>query len=381
MRVQFANEMKMTPSTRDRMVAGSFDVPYIGEHRVAFDFDAPIEERPWSVGAIIGPSGCGKSSILRRYFGEQATHEWDSEKSVVSNLDASVSDVTSTFSSVGFNTIPAWLRPFHVLSNGEQFRVTLARTLLEASSDKPIVIDEFTSVVDRQVAKIGSHAIQKFVRASGRQLVVASCHYDIEEWLQPDWVIEPASQALRWRSVQRRPPIDLDIVRTTRKEWSLFAPYHYLTAELSSAAQCFVAQVNGRSVAFCGVLYRPHEKVDDIAGVSRLVTLPDWQGVGIALALADNVGAAYKAIGMRLRTYPAHAALIRSFDRSPRWVVARKPGDLGGRAGEKAKLLGKKSEDGQKGYIKRPCAVFEYVGPALEEAQARRLLQSSTYGR
>ena len=40
-------------------------------------------------------------------------------------------------------------------------------------------MDEFTSVVDRQVAQIGAHAIQKYVRKHGRQFVAVSCHYDI----------------------------------------------------------------------------------------------------------------------------------------------------------------------------------------------------------
>jgi hypothetical protein len=320
--------------------------------------------------------------VLRRYFGDPIAHEWDPTMSVVSNLSGAVSDITAAFSSVGFNTIPAWLRPYHVLSNGEQFRVTMARALLEAEqSDKPLVVDEFTSVVDRQVARIGSHAIQKFVRAGGRRIVVASCHYDIEEWLQPDWVIEPALQALRWRSVQRRPNIDVDITRVARSEWSMFAPYHYLTAELSSAAQCFTAQINGRSVAFAGLLYRPHAIADNIVGVSRLVTLPDWQGVGLALALVDVLGAAYASLGMRLRTYPAHAALIRSFDRSPRWSLCKQAGTFASRSGTTAKVLGKKTAMTQGGYQGRPCAVFEYCGDGMPETDARRLLQSSTYGR
>ena len=88
---------------------------------------------------------------------------------------------------VGFNTIPAWLRPYGVLSNGEKFRVDLARRLLEGGD--LIAVDEFTSVVDRQVAKIGSHAVQKWARGKGRQFVAATCHYDLEDWLQPDWVL------------------------------------------------------------------------------------------------------------------------------------------------------------------------------------------------
>src|SRR5439155_19760773 len=50
------------------------------------------------------------------------------------------------------------------------------------------IFDEFTSVVDRTVAQIGSAAVAKTIRRSGKQLVAASCHYDVIEWLQPDWI-------------------------------------------------------------------------------------------------------------------------------------------------------------------------------------------------
>ena len=90
---------------------------------------------------------------------------------------------------MGLGDVPAWLRPFKVLSNGEQFRAGLARLICEAP-DKAI-IDEFTSVVDRQIAKIGASAFAKaFRKNKGKQIILLSCHYDIIEWLQPDWVYD-----------------------------------------------------------------------------------------------------------------------------------------------------------------------------------------------
>jgi hypothetical protein len=124
------------------------------------------------------------------------------------------------------------------------------------------------------------------------------------------------------------------------------------------------------------MLYRPHAKVDDIWGCSRLVTLPDFQGLGLALALIDTLGAAYRAIGKRVHTYPAHPALIRSFDRSKVWALKQRPGGIGSKGGSGilARRLGG-----------RPCAVFEYAGPALADVDSARALitgaTSSTPGR
>lgn len=44
--------------------------------------------------------------------------------------------------------------------------------------------------VDRNVAKIGSLAMQKAIRQSDnkKQFIAVTCHFDVIEWLQPDWI-------------------------------------------------------------------------------------------------------------------------------------------------------------------------------------------------
>jgi len=162
----------------------------------------------------------------------------------------SIEAVTNACQAVGFNTIPAWMRPFRVLSNGERFRVELARRILELPD--PIVVDEFTSVVDRQVAQIGAHAVQKYLRKNKRQFAAISCHYDIVDWLQPDWMFEPATMTFARRSLRQRPSVDVTISRVPYFAWSLFAPFHYLTSELHRAARCFCLFVGDRP----GVVWR-----------------------------------------------------------------------------------------------------------------------------
>jgi ABC-type phosphate transport system ATPase subunit len=53
-----------------------------------------------------------------------------------------------------------------VLSNGQQFRVNLARTLAETPA--MAVVDEFASWSIEEVAQIGSAAVAKTVRAAER---------------------------------------------------------------------------------------------------------------------------------------------------------------------------------------------------------------------
>lgn len=360
-----------TPSSqsfRARQIEALYDVPRRTEQTMEWRGHIPLEDKPWNVGLIVGPSGAGKTTIAKQLFGADSVtrqHEWHGA-SVIDDFpkDMSIEDIAAVCQSVGFNTIPAWTRPFHVLSNGEQFRVNIARTLVTAS--QLAVVDEFTSVVDRQVAQITSHAVQKYVRRKQSQFVAVTCHYDVEEWLQPDWVLEPATMSFRWRSVQRRPNVDITLARVDYSLWRTFAPYHYLTASLNPAARCFGAFVNGRIAAFAGVLYRPHPKVNNVYGISRVVTLPDFQGLGVAFVLMDAIGAAMKSVKQKLNMYPAHPGFIRSFDQSPKWAMVKAPG-----------VWSIPSKTGDPGLNKggRPCAVFRYVGPAMHDTQeAKRFL-------
>lgn len=366
-RVDIVVETKLNRTSRIKQLEAMFDVPAQEASRLSWQGEFPYDDQPWNVGLIVGPSGCGKSTIARKMFGEHQDFRWTHD-SVIDDFKegVSIADISSICQSVGFNTIPAWMRPYQVLSNGERFRVDLARRLLELSD--PILCDEFTSVVDRQVAQIGSHAVQKYIRRNNRKFVAVSCHYDIIEWLQPDWIFEPNTMTFTRRLLQRRPAIQAVISRVSYAAWKLFAPYHYLTAELNRGARCFVLFVNGVPASFIGVISFPHPQVRDIVRVSRNVTLPDWQGLGLAMILSEKIGAAYKAIGKRLRHYPAHFSFIRSFDNSKNWVMTKRPGTFP--SCDKQTTTLKKAQSKQ-----RPCAVFEYAGPKMDDrAEALRLL-------
>jgi ABC-type ATPase with predicted acetyltransferase domain len=179
-------------SFRVAAVRGMFDLPEgaVSEH---FAGDLQIENKPWHVGVIVGASGSGKSTIAREIFGNQNVACY-AASSVVDDMPerADVKEITQAFNSVGFGSPPSWLKPYAVLSSGERMRVDLARALL--SEVDPIVFDEFTSVVNREVAKTGSLAVQKAVRRSGRRFVAVSCHRDVLDWLEPDWVYDTDAQ-------------------------------------------------------------------------------------------------------------------------------------------------------------------------------------------
>ena len=106
-------------SIRARQVQSMFDVPEHETSTCAWKLELPIDAAPWNVGLVVGPSGSGKSSIMREVWGEPPQLAW-SAPSVIDDFAAGlgVQAIADACSAIGFNTIPAWLRPFGVLSNG-----------------------------------------------------------------------------------------------------------------------------------------------------------------------------------------------------------------------------------------------------------------------
>jgi ABC-type lipoprotein export system ATPase subunit len=168
---------------------------FIKASEKAFDctFNGTSEFYPWekpqsipdefNIGVIVGKSGSGKSTLLSE-FGEELTPSWDTTKSIISHFDTP-DEAINRLSAVGLNSVPSWYKPYDVLSNGEKFRADLARKILSNS-----VIDEYSSVVDRNVAKASSVALSRYVIKNNiKNVVLATCHEDVIDWLQPDWVI------------------------------------------------------------------------------------------------------------------------------------------------------------------------------------------------
>ncbi|MDY3317699.1 hypothetical protein PG630_10300 [Riemerella anatipestifer] len=206
MKIEVKHNCKNFKSFRAEKVKSLFNAE--SGHEWEHIAELPIEGDDWQIGLIVGPSGSGKTSIGKQIWDNgiiNLSDGWRSDIPIVEDItpEKSMNEVTSALSAVGLGDVPAWLRPFKVLSNGEQFRAGLARLICE-DKDK-IVVDEFTSVVDRQIAKIGASAFAKAWRRKGKkQIVLLSCHYDIIEWLQPDWVYDTRVSEVKKKSKSDR---------------------------------------------------------------------------------------------------------------------------------------------------------------------------------
>lgn len=309
-------------------VASLFDIPAGEKLSHHLDVDLPIEDKPWNIGLVVGPSGSGKSSLAAELWPDAllGDQSWSNDGALVDDFPAGmgIKDVIALLSAVGLSTIPSYLRPYRTLSTGEQFRASIARAMAETAG--LVVVDEYSSTVHRQVARVASHALQKHVRRAGRQLICLSCHNDLVDWLNPDFVYDVAAGEFSWRRLKPRPPIRVCIFPCDRSVWSTFSRFHFLSAELSASAKCFAATADGTLAGFIAYVHQPHARVRNIKRITRTVILPDFQGCGLGSVLSDWLGQHLYEQGFRLHSVTAHPVQQRIRVRSPRWrEVGSKP--------------------------------------------------------
>ena len=321
-------ETKAEKTFRVASVIGKFDLQneHIREH-----FQGEIDlSKDWQIGCIVGNSGTGKTTIAKELFGkEYITNFKYKSKSILDDFpkELTIDDITKTFNSVGFSSPPSWLKPYEVLSQGEKMRVDLARAIL--NKNDLIVFDEFTSTVDRNVAKIGSAAISKSIKRTKKKFIAVSCHSDILEWLEPDWIFDTNKMEFDYiRGSLQRPNIEVKIYER-KGMWNLFRKYHYLDSKINNASKQFVAFINNAPVAFCAVLHFPHPIRKNVKRCTRLVVLPDYQGLGIGNRLLNYIAENFIKKGFVFRITTTTPALINSFGKNEHWRLDR-VGRIGG---------------------------------------------------
>ena len=315
-------EVKPKKTFRVSSVMGKFDLQ---TENIKEEFIGNIElDDKWQIGCIIGSSGSGKTTIAKELFPESYITDFKyTAETILDDMpsEKSVDEITRIFDSVGFSSPPSWLKPYSVLSNGQKMRVDLANGLLQ---DKDLMVfDEFTSVVDRNVAKIGSYAVQKAIRKTKRKFIAVSCHYDIVDWLMPDWIFNTDSmtfQDLR-KQKKNRPEIKFEIYKTRDKSiWRMFAKHHYLSHVHNNAANVYVALVNEQLAGFISIIQQPHPTAKRIKRVHRLVIMPDYQGAGIGLRLLNFIGKKYLNDKYRYRIRTSAPSLVNALKKDPKWI-------------------------------------------------------------
>ena len=328
---------KSTPNKTFRVasVIGKFDLQSETiEERFTGELNLPDF---WNIGIIVGKSGTGKTTIAKELFNDFYINDYKYKaKSILDDMPkkCSLDDITKSFNAVGFSSPPSWLKSYNVLSNGEKMRVDLARALLE--NKELFVFDEFTSVVDRNIAKIGSLAVQKTIRKKNKKFIAVTCHYDIIDWLMPDWIFDTDTMTFQNLEKQKKnkPKIKFEIYQTNDKTiWKMFAKYHYLSHNHNNAAHVYIALINNEIAGFISILHLPHPVAKNIKKVHRLVVLPDYQGVGFGIKFLEEIGKFYIKQKYRYTIVTSAPSLIYALKKSNNWKCKNFGRKIGGKTG------------------------------------------------
>ena len=313
-------ESPVSKTFRCQKAANSLDIDVekksVHELTVAADV-----HNDFNIGLIVGSSGSGKSTLAQHIWGQECFKESiDLAKPIIDQFpdDWTYDQCAETLSGIGLTSVPCWIRPAYTLSTGQRARAEAALRMLQ--NEKTIVIDEWTSVVDRTVAKAMCHCVMKYARRNNKKIVLVACHFDIIEWLNPDWIIDCNTQSYTDRramvgTFKRTDQLRFDIKEIDRKSWSYFSKYHYLSDRLPGGKiytfglfngedqvgfQCFAAYIIGNHTTFFS---------------NRTVIHPDYAGLGLGIKLITESSKEMVRRGFKVKakfsSTPVYKAMLK----------------------------------------------------------------------
>jgi ABC-type dipeptide/oligopeptide/nickel transport system ATPase subunit len=296
-------------------------------------------ETPFSIGVIVGASGSGKTTLAKQIFGEDCFKVIaDLERPVIDQLPSEMTyeECADTLAGIGLTSVPCWIRQMKTLSNGQRARAEAA--LAMTASDEIVVLDEWTSVVDRTVAKVMSHCVQKFAKRRKKKIVLLSCHYDVLEWLDPDWIIDCNSQAFIDRRLlqpserQRRETIAFEIREVDKRTWRYFSKYHYLSDKLPNGKIYTFGIFHGDDqIGFqCFANYVPPVKgKKKIFHSNRTVIHPDYAGMGLGIRVINETSRIMSSRGVRVMAKFSSIPIYRSMIKNTEWRLLETKRQIG----------------------------------------------------
>ena len=291
-------------------------------------------ETDFNIGLIVGASGSGKTTLAEQIYGKDCFKTLlNLEKSVIDQFpeEYTYEEVSQLLCGVGLASVPCWIRPAYTLSNGQKARAEVALQMANMNDNNLTIIDEWTSVVDRTVAKVMSSCISKNVRKTNKSIVLLSCHYDIIDWVNPDWIIDCNSQKFidrryLWPSFKKEEEIEFTVREVNKATWKYFSKYHYLNENL-------VGGLNKHFGLFCGeeqvgfISYNNYIPIRYDYGetrftmhFNRLVIHPDYCGFGLGLKFL-NATAKIMSKEYIIRGKFSSAPMYHSLKKDNKWVL------------------------------------------------------------
>jgi ABC-type transport system involved in cytochrome c biogenesis ATPase subunit/GNAT superfamily N-acetyltransferase len=296
-----------TLTQRTKEVAEAFGLGTDQTRRFTLYDNVNIQIRPTDIVLITGDSGSGKSALLKAFKSDLGAEAQDAKDSpinpdtpIIETLEQSTTGAIEALSRVGLNDAFLFLRPYSQLSDGQKHRY---QTALLAESRKPFwILDEFTSTLDRDTAKILAYNLQRLARKLGKAVIAATTHQDLLKDYAPNVHIHkrygkevtvkyyPKAKAAACSLVRR-----MRIQQGTTADYKALSQFHYRANRLPPPRRVFTLKRKdelcaaivysypspvtfGRSKVWKGNIKQLQQEVSVI---SRVIVHPKYRSIGL----------------------------------------------------------------------------------------------------
>lgn len=330
--VNLATSATPTPSLsteRTTKIGLGFGIPLVNTE-IEILPTIKIDINPGEIILIVGESGCGKSTAIRKInevLGGLAIDEitFDPDSAVIEGIlpGRPLEEAILLVTKCGFTEPKLWLRRFDELSDGEQFRIRLAKAVslsIESQTYIPLLCDEFGSRLHRQLLKAICYNLRSLV-ATYNLTVVATIHDDgISKILNPTVIVRPGQSD----SVEDRreflpfptEPINdlrflvgkINIEKGSRRDYAQFSQSHYRQSKELGFVDCVYTMYDGNDKCIGVIVYsygalalalrnkatnrrfsrKPKQLNEELRVIRRVVVHPDLRGCGLGHFLVSK---------------------------------------------------------------------------------------------
>jgi ABC-type transport system involved in cytochrome c biogenesis ATPase subunit len=330
---------------RTKEVAEAFGLGIDQTRQFTLYDNVTIKIKPTDIVLITGDSGSGKSALLKAIKADLASEAQDAKEipiqqdvPIIETLGNNTTSAIEALSQVGLNDAFIFLRPYQQLSDGQKHRY---QTALLAASRKPFwVLDEFTSSLDRDTAKILAFNVQKQARKMGKAVIAATTHRDILRDFAPNVHIHkrygkeiiikyhPKAKA-KHCSLTRQ----MTIQQGTTADYKALSQFHYRESRLPPPKKIFSLK---RKDELCGVIVfsnpppmcfgrakvwkgNMQQLNKQVSTISRVVVHPKYRSIGLGEKL---VAETLPLVGTNVETVAVMAKYNPFFERAGMQKIA-----------------------------------------------------------
>jgi len=300
-----------TQTPRTRAVAEAFGLGTDPAERFTLYDNLKIRIRPTDIILITGDSGSGKSVLLKALKQDLGTQAQDANDlninpntPIIETVGKNTTQALELLSKVGLNDAFLFLRTYQQLSDGQKHRYRIAR--LTETPAQFWLLDEFTSTLDRDTAKIVAYNLQKHARKHGKAVITATTHTDLLKDLAPN--VHLHKQYGKQITLNYHPHAQTHTCTLTQQthttqgnyqHYKQLSPFHYRTKRTPPPRKIFTLKRKNQTIGTIIYSYPPpicfgrhktwkgtlHQLQQEITTISRVIIHPKYRSIGLGTKL------------------------------------------------------------------------------------------------